>query len=366
MFLEFLNKHNIKDKTIAVGVSGGSDSLGLILAAHHELVPKGYKIIALTVDHRLRPSSAQEAEYVKTIMQKNSIEHHILVWNKTEQPVADIENAARKARYGLIADWCKINNVRYVMTAHHLHDQAETFFMRLQRGSGLYGLCGMQEVFCRRGLYILRPLLNTNPQVMKDFLLNNGIAWIEDESNDSEDYLRVKMRHALPDFYKKTGLTAEKIVNTMQRLQCSRNYLETEIRRFIDQSFHKWFDYAYSCRYEQFLDFDDEIKFRLLAYLLQNISQSEYAPRAEKILSLIDKLKNKNFRSATLGYCYLCRFNDYLWIFPEDCPAENYSAAAWKTFQKNNPQYRKIKLPFRLRVYILTHQTSMEEIAIPF
>ncbi|MBQ2810550.1 MAG: tRNA lysidine(34) synthetase TilS, partial [Alphaproteobacteria bacterium] len=129
MFEKFLKKHNITETSICVGVSGGSDSLGLVLMLNDELTPLGYKIIALTVNHHLRKSAQDEADYVAKVMQTYGIEHHILHW-QGQKPLAGVEEAARKARYSLIGSWCKENNVKVLMTAHHLYDQAETFFMR--------------------------------------------------------------------------------------------------------------------------------------------------------------------------------------------------------------------------------------------
>ena len=80
MFEKFLTDNNITEKKICVGVSGGSDSLALVLMAHKELFPLGYKIVALTVNHGLRESAQKEAEYVASVMKQFGIEHHILYW----------------------------------------------------------------------------------------------------------------------------------------------------------------------------------------------------------------------------------------------------------------------------------------------
>ena len=106
MLKNFLEQHKIKDKKLCIGVSGGSDSLALVLMADEELTPLGYKIIALTVNHGLRPSAQQEADYVASVMAQHNIEHHILYWNG-EKPLTGIEEAARIARYELIGNWCK-------------------------------------------------------------------------------------------------------------------------------------------------------------------------------------------------------------------------------------------------------------------
>ena len=93
---DFFTKYGIENQAIAVGVSGGADSLALALRLNEQ----GYKIVALTVDHGLRPEARIEAEYVASVMQKYNIEHHILTWVGTK-PQTSIEEAAREARYNL-------------------------------------------------------------------------------------------------------------------------------------------------------------------------------------------------------------------------------------------------------------------------
>lgn len=353
MFREFLEKYNLQDKCIAVGVSGGSDSLALALMLNDELHPLGYKIIALTVNHNLRPTAAEEADYVAKIMQQNNIEHHTLVWQHKQQ-LTGIEEAARIARYDLLSSWCKTHDINLLMTAHHLNDQVETFFMRLQRGSGLDGLCGMKECVAKNGILILRPLLYTSPDTMKKYLLAKDIKWIEDESNQCVDFLRVKMRMFLPQFYKATGITPQRIGQAMQKLLSSRNHLEKETEKFITNICKNWFNYGFSCPLNNFNTLDQELKFRVLASLLKTVGKDEYPPEAEKILSLVRKI-NDDFKSVTLGHCHISKLDGKLWILPEYYDTGIYNAKSWKTFVKQSHKYQKTKLPLRLKVYMVNN-----------
>lgn len=353
MFKEFLQKYNIIEKRIAIGVSGGSDSLALALMLNDELVPLGYSVIAITVDHRLRPTSAQETEIVAAIMAQNGIEHHTLVWEHISALKTGIEEAARIARYNLLENWCKQNNVKILMTAHHLNDQVENFFIRLQRGSGLDGLCGMKESALKNGLRIMRPLLYTNPQVMKDYLNRRHIAWIEDESNACDDFLRVKIRKFLPDFYAATQITPQRIGETMQRLLSSRNYLEHKTEQIIKSSFKNWFDYGYSCSLSLFLSLDTEMAFRVLSCLLRQVGNNEYTPRADSVLRLINDIKTATIKTTTLAHCCISISNKTLWILPEIYNIGSYTPKAWEDYIKLNPAFKKQKLPLRLRAFIL-------------
>ncbi len=357
MLRTFLQKHGIEPQTIAVGVSGGSDSLGLVLMANQELRPLGFKIVALTVDHRLRPQSSAEAEYVASVMHTYDIEHHILVWKEDPKPVNGVEEAAREARYALIGDWCRQHGVKYVMTAHHLLDQAETFFMNLHRGSGLNGLCGMSEVSRRADFNLLRPLLATDPSQMKDFLKQAGIKWVEDESNNNEELLRVKIRHFLPALTAATGITPDRIAETMTRLRSSRCYLEEQAAEIIGSRFENWHNYAYACEPQLFAQLDTEIGFRVLAQILKRIAGTDYPPRAQKILSLLQRLNKTDFKAATLGHCQIRRQAEKLWFMPQEQDLGVYRPALWKKYIKTDKRLAKKKLPLNVRVFLINSLT---------
>ena len=176
---DIINLSKITGAKVAVGVSGGADSLALVLLLDELLRPQGRQVIALTVDHGLREESATEAAYVAKLMAEHEIEHHILVW-QGEKPSTGIEEAARDARYALLRGWCQANGVEILCVAHHQQDQAETFLMRLQRGSGVTGLCGMAEVNELDGVSIVRPLLNISSECLKNYLQLRNISWVED------------------------------------------------------------------------------------------------------------------------------------------------------------------------------------------
>ena len=352
MFEKFLKDNNITEKRICIGVSGGSDSLALVLMAHQELSPLGYTIISLTVNHGLRESAQQEADYVASVMQQFGIEHHILYWQGAK-PTTGIEEAARNARYGLIEKWCEENKVKVLMTAHHLYDQAETFFMRLERGSGLDGLCGMRDVFKRNNILIIRPLLYTSPEVMKKYLNNKGIKWIEDESNFCSDLLRVRIRQFLPEFEQKTGIDVLKIAKTMKCLQASQSYIEKKVNQIVHNIFKNYEQKAFWCNSSEFLKLDEEIQFRVLGKIFKAISKAEYIPQADKIFSLIEKLKTDSFKASTLGYCYICHFDNKLWISPEKVYNESYSQKAWKEYVSKNKDLRNKKIPSRIKRLML-------------
>ena len=344
----FLFRHNIKDKVIAFGVSGGADSLALVLMAKEQLEVYGYKIVALTVDHGLREKSAVEAQYVAEVMQKYGIEHHILKWIG-EKPNTAVEETARIMRYNLLREWCFNNNVKVLMTAHHAQDQAETFLMRIGRGSGLDGLCCIREMSKFNGLVILRPLLNNMPEDMRNYLHNHHVAWMEDESNDDTRYLRNKIRRFLPTLAEQLNIDVYKIVQTVKCLQNAEDYIETQLDEILKNQVLVDFEAVYSFKYTDYLQWHSEMKFRVLAHLCRRF----YIPRAERVLSVISKLDKLPFSGVTLGNKEIFLSYGRVWVAPEIGAKRKTSRVEWKDFIASYPTYVKKRIPHKARVAIL-------------
>src|SRR4051812_29251127 len=128
---------------IGVAVSGGPDSLALLLLAARA---RPGLVEAATVDHALRPESAGEAAFVAELCGRLAVPHEILTVEWEEKPETAIQERARIARYRLLGRWAKERGLTALATAHHLDDQAETFLMRLARGAGVKGLAGMRRL----------------------------------------------------------------------------------------------------------------------------------------------------------------------------------------------------------------------------
>lgn len=350
---DFLTKHQIKSETLAIGVSGGADSLALALMAKEDL-PQ-CRLVALTVNHGLRPSAAKEAEYVAQMMKAHSIEHHTLVW-EGKKPTTGIEEQARIARYQLLTDWCKENGVKYLAIAHHLNDQTETFLMRLQRGSGLFGLSSMQEVSEKNGIILLRPLLHTSPQVMKDYLEARHIEWVEDESNQCTDFLRVKMRQFLPMLMEKTGITSERIDEAVTNLQRARGFIESTVAKTINESVNLYKGCGAAFDYTHFVCWHDELKFYVLSRLLTDIGGSNYVPEAEALLALIKQMQKNDFTAATLGGVYIERSGLKVWLIKEYREDVAFDSSKWDEFVKRNPIYNGVKLPHKLKIALISQK----------
>ncbi|MEE2997040.1 MAG: tRNA lysidine(34) synthetase TilS, partial [Pseudomonadota bacterium] len=179
------------DGPLVVAVSGGADSLGLLSLLTGWAGAKSVSLIALTVDHGLRPESGDEAALVGRWCAEMGVPHDILCW-MGDKPVRGIQEAARRARYALLEDWCVRHGASDLLVAHTENDQAETFLFRMSRGSGPDGLAAMPLVSCRGGIRIVRPLLGVSRARMEATLRAAGRTWVDDPGNADRRYTRVR------------------------------------------------------------------------------------------------------------------------------------------------------------------------------
>lgn len=178
---------------LGLAVSGGPDSLALLLLAHAALPDR---VEAATVDHGLRPESADEAAEVARICATLAIPHAVL---KVDVAAGNVQAEARVARYGALAGWAEAQGLAALATAHHADDQAETLLMRLNRASGVAGLAGTRArgVVPGARLPLLRPVLDWRRAELAEVIEAAGLAAAEDPSNANDRFDRVRIRKAL-------------------------------------------------------------------------------------------------------------------------------------------------------------------------
>ena len=274
--------------TLAVAVSGGADSMALLLMAHEWAQKKGGKAIALTVDHGLRPESAQETTQVRDWCEKRRIEHHILKWHPPSLSSA-IQAQARDARYQLLTEWCKKHHVLHLLTAHHQDDQAETLFFRLARGSGLDGLAAMAAVSYMHGIRLVRPLLGIPKSALEALLTAETQPWINDPSNHNPRYTRNRIREQLQAAPHYDALS-ERAANLAARFGDIRNMLENHAAARLAQVFSIFPEGYGIIHYEPFLELAPDYALRALSAIVMTLSGESYPPRSEKLQRLYEEV----------------------------------------------------------------------------
>ncbi len=303
-------------RRLVAAVSGGADSLALALLLKSFREKNGGQIVVLTVNHHLRAEAEAEAKAVSALMKNWGIEHHILDWFP-EEGSGSIEEKAREARYRLMEEWCVRNGFRYLLTAHHQQDQAETFLMRLERGSGVDGLSCMAEMTPRGQICLVRPLLEVEPTKLRSLLQDAGLTWAEDASNDCDDFLRVRMRKFLPQLEAQTGISVRRLAETARALRITREYLEEETETFIKARVRRFDGPAVSLSPSAFARLHSEIGRRVLARLIREVGGRAYPPEYRELRRLAERLQNPSFAGCTLGGCEILPFMKRWWIIPE-------------------------------------------------
>ncbi len=276
---------------LGVAVSGGSDSTALLVLLAEW---GGADMRAVTVDHGLRAGSADEAQAVADLCGRLGIPHVTLRWTGWDGH-GNLQDAARRARYGLIADWARGQGVGAVALGHTRDDLAETFLMRLARGSGLDGLSAMAARRRDHAVDWLRPLLGQTRAGLRAALTARGIGWAEDPSNTDPRFDRTKARAALAPL----GIDTEKLAATAERLHAARAALAALIAaRAAKIARVEGADLVLS---PEVLDEPRDVRERLVGHGLRLITGTDYRPRHAPLATLVDALEAG--RGGTLHGC---------------------------------------------------------------
>ncbi len=205
------------ESAIGIAVSGGADSLALMLLAHRWASTTGRpRLVVYSVDHRLRPEAAAEVSMVLDVARRLGLDSRGIAWTTTK-PDSGLQEAARSARYRLIAEAMAEDGVGMLLTAHHRSDQAETVLMRLAHGSGIEGLKGMTALSQVEGVRVFRPFLDVDRGALRRVVTDAGITPAEDPSNIDSSYERVRWRQLMPQL-SELGLDADTLTAFAERM----------------------------------------------------------------------------------------------------------------------------------------------------
>jgi tRNA(Ile)-lysidine synthase len=298
---------------IAVAVSGGPDSLALTILADRWARERGGQLMALTVDHRLRPESAEEARVLGGWLAARGIAHQVLVWTDPK-PASGIQEAARAARYGLLGGWCRERGCLHLLTAHHREDQAETYLIRRRAGSGVDGLAGMSAVREMPGMRLVRPLLAVPKARLVALLAAEGQPFLSDPSNRNPAFERAWLR--LDDSEGVHGdiehLTAELRGHGRQRIERERR-LDRLLAAAV--SLHPA-GFAALDRAAIGLA-EAELFERLLGRVAACIGGAAYPLRRERVVRLRAGLLERPEHARTLGGCRFVPWRGRLLVLRE-------------------------------------------------
>ena len=182
------------DSSIGVALSGGADSTALLLAAHARWPGR---IHALHVHHGLQAAADAFVVHCRQLCGELGVPLHVNHVDARHQPGQSPEDAARIARYATLAQQASALALGPVLLAQHADDQVETLLLALSRGAGLPGLAAMPAQFERHGTTFWRPLLQVPGPAIRQWLAQEGVAWVDDPTNSDTRYTRNRIRSQL-------------------------------------------------------------------------------------------------------------------------------------------------------------------------
>jgi tRNA(Ile)-lysidine synthase len=313
---------------IAVAVSGGPDSLALLLLIDRWTRERGGSAFALTVDHGLRPDSAPEAAQVGAWAKVRGTPHAVLPW-AGEKPRSGIQDAARQVRYRLLAEACAERGILHLALAHHAGDQAETVLFRRERGSGPVGLAGMAASRSLGAVRMIRPLLGWPKSALIETCRHFGQDFVEDPSNRSDRFARTDLRRRLADdkdlrtsLLRETGIAAIRRANDDGRLAEALARI-VEIRpdglALLDPA--------------AFLATAADIRRAVLAATLRTVGGNAFAPEADAAGRLDAALGGPDFPGASLAGCIVRLWQGRILVCREPkriAPPQSLAKGEWQ------------------------------------
>jgi tRNA(Ile)-lysidine synthase len=292
---------------IVLAVSGGPDSIALMwLAARwRRALARGPRLIAVTVDHRLRAEAAAEARDVKRLARALDLPHRTMRWTGAK-PTTGLPAAARAARYRLLAQAARAHGATHVLTAHTRDDQAETLLMRMLRGSGIAGLAAMARESEREGVRLARPFLNVSKSQLIATLEKAKIDFADDPTNRDTSFTRPRLRRLMPVLATEGGdvRSLARLASRLARANAAVEVLVDGAERYLALGGHeashaefgakafdaKSFD-AKTFDAKAFAAMPEEIRLRLLLRAIDRFGHEGPAElgKAEALLSALDR-----------------------------------------------------------------------------
>lgn len=324
---------------LVIAASGGPDSTALLIlaAGWAKRLRRPPKLLAVTVDHGLRPQAAAEAAAVKRLARRLGVPHRTLRWRGTK-PKTGLQEAARLVRYRLLTQAAARAGYAHILSAHTLDDQAETVLFRLARGSGLTGLASMATVSLLptsggSETFLVRPLLHIPKARLIATLRTAGIAYSEDPSNIDPRFTRARLRMLMPALARE-GLDASglsRLAGRMRRAEAAIEFAVRAARAALAPA--AWprrgpvvFDAA------QFLELPAEVGLRLLGRAIAHTGD-EGPVELGKLEALYDALRRASRLRRTLAGALVTLAGNRLSI--ERAPARRTSANRRAAVRRN-------------------------------
>ncbi len=299
--------------SVALAVSGGSDSMALLMLIHQWASDNNVTLIVMSVDHNLREQSKMENQYIKEFAHQLGHSHYQLDFDH-QNNFSNLQARAREGRYKLMTDLCNKLDILTLLTAHHLDDYLENYCMRLEKKSNIFGL-SQSNINYYNNVRIVRPLFNIPKHQLTEYLLTNNVKWFEDQSNLSDKYQRNIVRKRLNklELSDKNQIISQ-LSNINQQVQenlipefigCIAETVKIHEFGFADINLLK-------CK-----EFSSQIQVQLISFILIIISGKDYSSRFHSLALIISLLEQEIDFIKTLHGCMIKKIGNNLLIYRE-------------------------------------------------
>ncbi len=321
-FSSLLKNHSFVFEThpsVAISFSCGSDSLALLILMNNWIKKHKGLLTLIYFDHKLREDSYLESKYTKEISRKLGIDHKILMWSE-KKPRTSIMQKAREIRYKKIINFCKQNSIMTVMTAHHLDDSLETYYMKKKRNADTPNLSGIPFKNTQDQVQILRPFINLRKSRLIQTCEKNKYKWLEDPSNQNESFERVKVRNVIASLSKNKRL---QLYSEFKINSCENKFFEIQLAKFFIENLEFSEFGKFTIKKTKFKIQNKSFQIEVLKRILVTCSGSIYSPRSRSIKFFLDKyFKLENFK-FTIHSCIIKCSSDKIFIFREYVKTKN-------------------------------------------
>jgi len=301
------------DLPVIVAVSGGSDSIAMLLLAASWANINNVNLHVVTVDHGLRPEAAAEAAFVAGVSEGLNLTHITLAWDGLK-PETGISHAARNARYQLLEEFARDIGAGSILVGHTANDQAETILMRNRRGGeetqgrGLSGIARL--MLLPEGTRLFRPLLNLTREDLRSYLKDMNQSWIEDPSNMDESYERVRVRNSLG------GDEAEirKVCRFGEVMGRYRRHMAEQAAELLSEHLHIGQGPVYSLKHCALENVTPQVKTLVLQVMAAIAGGAEYFVSGDKFAKVLDGQFDERM---TVGHAVVERRKDCFRLYRE-------------------------------------------------
>ena len=281
---------------LVLAVSGGPDSTALMVLMGGW--PERPPTLVVTVDHGLRNEAREEARLVAENAERLGLPARIM--RVDEARSGNLQDWARRARYAKLGTAAREAGYDTIVTAHHLDDQAETFLLRLARGSGVYGLAAMREEEKLDDILLARPLLAISRASLQAIAGESGLQTVADPSNVDLRFDRVRVRKLMP-VLAEHGLSANRLAETAGRFGRAAKALDHYAGEFLKERLRVDDLGVVSGPAEAFAEVPEEVALRSLARVVRAVGGADYTPRLDQLEPLLAALRAGGVKRTLSG-----------------------------------------------------------------